>query len=249
VTSFKQFLNEAIPSTRLGAASDKDKMRARLAKTFAVKLPEMEKYFTNATPRNFKTKYNAFVMAFPDEAKKIDSYRPDGVGPGELIAYFVFNDISIGGGQSNIDLFKNGEPFAEVKAGDPAHGGIQDFKLDTEHSKSSKRLLKSLDDFNTEYKKLTDEDLPGWNGASEANATALRHWRKVNLVDFGGDDESVEDIADDWVASVKDAYVKNKNFMLVNRKTLRIHYFGQLGIEMMDLLRTTRGQPKAAVNA
>jgi len=226
-------------------------MRRVLSRTFSAVFSEMEPYFADATPRTFKRVYNSFLAEFPGECEKIDSYKSDGVGPGELIAYFIFNNITIGGGSSPIDLFLDGEPFAEVKAGDGSGDRVQDFKLDTEHSKSSKILLKNLGDFNDEYRRLTGEDLPNWNGAGDAATTALRQWRGVDLAALGSEDDdlnTIDDIEDNWVAAILDAYVRDKYFMLVNRKTLRVNYFGQLGVEMVDLLRTTRGQPKAAVS-
>jgi hypothetical protein len=107
--TFRQFLTETIASAKLNSTSNKDRMRVQLARSFKAVLPEMEPYFVDASTRNFKSAYNSFVEAFPAEARAIDAQRGEGVGPGELIAYFVFNNISIGGGSSSIDLFLDGE--------------------------------------------------------------------------------------------------------------------------------------------
>lgn len=246
--TFSQFLTErAAPDPAVA----KDRLRKKLARRFKDRLPEMERYFAVATPRNFLRKYNAFVEAFPEEAHAIDAQRPDGVGPGETLASFIFDNITVGGKSSSIDLFLDGQPWAEVKAGEAGGGGIQDFKLDTENAQSTKSLLKNLGDFNAEFRRLTGEDLPNWKGAGEAGTGALRDWRKLDLVDLGGRDRNstIDEIEDDWFASVEDSYVRDKLFMLVHRKSLRAFYFGRLAAEMVDLLRTTRSQPKAAVHA
>ena len=39
------------------------------------------------------------------------------LGPGEMLAWFIFDNITLGGKNSSVDLLVDGMPFAEMKAG------------------------------------------------------------------------------------------------------------------------------------
>lgn len=103
-------------------------------------------YFTNATVENFQRIYNTFVSAYPYTASVVNAQRSEGIGSGELIAYFIFNNVTIGGKNAPCDAYTNGMPFAEFKSGrySSASNSMYDFKLGKDSSLSSEQIVKEL---------------------------------------------------------------------------------------------------------
>jgi hypothetical protein len=186
MATFKQFLSEATFTfdTLAIDALSKNTARNQIAKAlgFEKRLPEMVPFFKKATDANFIQAFNAFVEKFPSEAMLIDKNKPDGVGPGEFISYFVFNNVGVGGKNSSIDLFLNGKEWAEAKAGAPIGADIlSNFKITKDSAKAVTQLMDDLKQFNLKYSEITGEDLPGWREASELKAEVLRGWADIDL--------------------------------------------------------------------
>jgi hypothetical protein len=248
--------------------------------------------------------FNEFVTAFPSQSKAINALKSDGVGPGEMLAYFIFDNIGVGGKNASIDLMIDGSPFAEVKGGNASSGSkIDDFKLSKDGDPAVTGLLKDLSKFNDKHAEITGELLPGWDNVSEIPATKLRSWRDIDLEELaknstGGSKtdislilkkngdllrkgetdpimnvktgkstapikklidgstkaavdasiSTIDKIEERWAEAIIKGYAKDKNFALLDSKTLKLVFFGRLKKNMLGILRTTRGQPKVVVN-
>lgn len=184
--TFKQFLAEGNISSSLTDSSKAAKVAGRLEIMDKVKMDPMMRnkvkaYFKPATTTNFKDTFNGFVSAFGKEARAINDLKGDGVGPGELLAYFIFDNITVGGKNASIDLSIDGQAFAEVKGGDFSNGTIKDFKLSSDDDPAVITLLKDLGKFNDKYAEITGDDLPGWETAGVVATTKLRAWREIDL--------------------------------------------------------------------
>lgn len=185
--TFKQFLAEAtlnFDTTDISPAS-KQKGRTQIATAIELSGEELSKvsdYFTKATPSNIMVKYNKFLTDFPVVAKAIDKIKPEGVGPGEFILYFLFDNIGIGGKNAPIDVYMDGKEWAEAKGGDPVGSNtLTNFKITKDSSKAVTQLMSDLEAFNTSYSEITGDDLEGWRGANELTTNTLRKWASINL--------------------------------------------------------------------
>lgn len=156
--------------------------REELADAVSLGLQQLKSYFTAATVDNFQVKFNDFVHTFPVEAKQISNMRPDGVGPGELIAWFVFDNIQLGGRNSPIDLLIDGDGFAEMKGGayDKTYHALKDFKITKDSDLSVDLIRKDLDEFNETYRKITGSYLTGW-APGNILTTTLKAWESIDL--------------------------------------------------------------------
>lgn len=156
--------------------------REELADAVSLPLRKLKPYFKSADPSSFLHDYNNFVFAYPTEAKAISDMRPDGVGPGELVAWFVFDNIQLGGKNSSIDLVIDDVGFAEMKGGsyDKANHALVDFKITKDSDLAVDVIRKDLDEFNTTYTKITGSPLTGWKPGNILTTT-LRSWEKIDL--------------------------------------------------------------------
>ena len=185
--TFREFLTEGALNfdTQDITPEGKKAARQQLAKLggFTAQLPKMQPFFKKATDANMKNHYNNFLAAFPKEAKAIDRLKPDGVGPGELILYFVFDNVGIGGKNAPIDIYLNSKEYAEAKGGDTREGGniLTNFKITKDSAKAVTQLMRDLEDFNAKHSEITGEDLPGWRGANELTPKTLISWADIDL--------------------------------------------------------------------
>lgn len=195
--TFKRYLAEAeinfdTSDISPAAKADGRAIIARIAEFSPATLKKMQPFIGKkaTTPAQIMKEYNSFVGAFPKEARIISVNRNQQVGPGEMVFYFVFNNIGVGGNQS-IDLFLDGKPFAEVKAGDvmTRRGAkcIEKFELSPGNHPSVRAILKGMKQFNEAYKEEHDgEDLPGWKSEDDVNIMPLLKWRDISLSGTGG---------------------------------------------------------------
>jgi hypothetical protein len=307
--TFKQFLFEALKfSTEDISKEGKAKGRYELVQAAGISAETMKKmkpYFKNATASTLEKDYNAFVTAFSKEAKAINDQKPDGVGPGELVVYFVFDNIGIGGKNASIDIYMDGKPFAEAKGGvyRAMDNVVNGFKITKDGDKAVQQLLKDLDAFNEKHHEITGEDLPWWRDAGTAVTTSVRGWRDINLktlakdntggskkpinlilkkdgdllqkgdsepilnvktnkttepivklIDGSGGNIAIDDdintldqIEKRWAEQAYKDYVGGKKFVLLNSKTMKMLFFGELTKDMIGLDYTNRNQPYAAI--
>lgn len=160
----------------------KETGRIELANAAGLSLKAAAPYFTCATHKNFQTQFNHFVMAFPENAKHISDNRPEGVGPGEMIAWFVFNNVTLGGKNSSLDINVNGQPFAEMKGGYHTlkTNTLDGFKITKDGDPAVCQILHDLEKFNTTYRAIKGQNLTGWSeGAIGVESLGL--WKSIDL--------------------------------------------------------------------
>lgn len=277
--------------------------REELADSVNIPVSKFKPFFKKAEITTFKANYNAFVTKHPVEAKQISALRPDGVGPGELVSWFLFDNIQLGGKNSSIDLLVDGQDFAEMKGGsyDVKYHALKDFKITKDSDPAVDLLRCDLQEFNDTYKKITGVDLTGWEPGS-IKTTTLQVWDQINLkkeaklyagpprgditlrVRTNGDvfvgsskrpignvkgqslnpdilkimtsdmeiavnnhTSTLKKIVGRWRQQAFENYLSGKRFALVNTASLKMEYFGELTVNMVDLLRIARNQPSAKI--
>ena len=133
--------------------------------------------------QEFQSKYNEFTEKTPEVAKKLFNVHINGIGPGEILCYYLFTSITVGGKKSTIDLYNNGQPFAECKSGiyNLSRGVITNFKMAKDTCPSVAKLRNDLTTFNNNYKACVGDDLPGWKNDGDLAVTSIDKWKQINL--------------------------------------------------------------------
>ncbi len=190
---FKQFLLEDSENKKENSLSLKNDRRINLCKKYNKNnLSPIDDVVKTCNLSTMKSVVNKFVNKHENFCKTIynivggDNY-PSGIGPGEIICDFIFDDITLGGRNSTTDLLKNKKPFAEVKAGkkiskprDGAPNGcIADFKFGTEGSTAYLKFIEDLKKFINYYHSVFDPDNPKIDKWSELSGTYFEIFKKL----------------------------------------------------------------------
>lgn len=160
----------------------KQEGRKELAAQVGLDLDEVAPFFGDATFANFQVKYNNFVTAFGSQAIELSKLRGDGVGPGEMVAWFVFDNIRLGGKNSPIDLLVGDTPFAEMKGGAYTikTNSLDNFKVTKDSDLAVTQLIKDLDCFNETHQLITGKPLAGYQ-SGKIKLSQLNDWRTIDL--------------------------------------------------------------------
>lgn len=232
----------------------KETGRAAQCNASSLSLKEAARFFTDATPKNFQSHYNKFVSAFPKEAKIISNLRPSGVGPGEMVAWFLYDNITVGGANASCDLSVGGRDFAEMKGGAycKQHHCLQDFKLSKDHDPSVKYVVGALGagpsavtiDLNGKVFDSVGNVLCSYNSPNfQEQVGRIIAANVENAVDISCRDQIVER----WKNMIFSEYVSGKTMAIIHTKDLKMQFFGQLTKDMVGLYRIHRNQPWARV--
>ncbi len=91
---------------------------------------------------------NKFVEEFPIFVKQIFNLVFPGIGSGEVLLYFLCDEVCLSGFKSRIDIYVNEKPFCEVKTLNKLkNGGYNDFRFGTTTSEFDKHLINELINF------------------------------------------------------------------------------------------------------
>lgn len=165
--NFKNFLVEAAKPATPKKLTKADR-RVTLCKKYNKNNQEpINGTIKSANIATFKKQVNKFVDNYPVFAKSlygktIEDHYPKGIGPGEILCDFIFDDINLGGGSESVDLLKGSSPFAEVKAGRyvKAKNVIADFKFGTDGATAYLELIDDIKKFVNYYNDQIDPDNP-----------------------------------------------------------------------------------------
>lgn len=139
---------------------------------------EVDGFFFDPSTSNIKDKINFFVESFPLESKKLLNVSPSGLGPGEILLYFLCDDLVLSGFKSQIDASINGKPFAEVKAVRPSNkpDWYYDFRFGVDASEANHQFLSDVNNFvnHTNNPALLESEL-------EITRTKISELRKISL--------------------------------------------------------------------
>jgi len=229
----------------------KETGRLAQCKASGLSFKEAARYFTEATPKNFQSRYNNFVLSHPREATVISNLRPTGVGPGEMVAWFLFDNVLVGGANASCDLSIEGKDFAELKAGAycKKHHCLQDFKLSKDQDPSVKYIVDAL----TSSKPAVTVDFSGtawsYTGQQIGHFNSPDFQAQVSQILASNAEKPVdkECIVANWKDLIFAEYVQGKTMAMIQTKTLEMRYFGELTKDMVGLYRIHRNQPWARV--
>lgn len=231
----------------------KEPGRIAQCKASGLEYKEAAQFFTSATLQNFQGHYNSFIACFPQQAQVISKLRPMGIGPGEMLAWFLFDNITVGGANARCDLSIDGVDFAEMKAGHYClkRHALEDFKLSRDQDPSVKYIIDAL---SPKPAVTIGFDGIAWDYAgkkigiynSEEFAKQVSEIIAANTartVDIG----CREKIVESWKDLIFTEYLSGKTMAMIQTSDLKMRYFGQLTKEMVGLHRIHRNQPWARV--
>ena len=136
-------------STEFTSVENKADVRIKIIKALGLADWEVQGFFFNPLDvPNLPAKINYFVESFPLESKKLLDLSINGLGPGEILLYFLCDNLSLSGFKSHIDASVNGVPFAEVKAVLSAGPGRYcDFRFGVDASEPNHQFLFDVRNF------------------------------------------------------------------------------------------------------
>ena len=146
----------------------------------AYTIDTLRSFCTKATPESIRPVYTRFVSVCQKEALSISASRASQVGPGEMVFSYLFDNVTVGSNQP-IDLFIDGNPFAEVKACSVTRTTIGDVEISPGDSRATAQLRSGLEQLNTLYTAEQGTSLPGWTGSSEVKGSLIKSWKNVSV--------------------------------------------------------------------
>jgi hypothetical protein len=197
------------------------------------------------TDDNLVTTLTNFIAAYPAFSAKlfdINGHIPglgSGIGKGELLIYFLYDDVTLGGNVSSIDIHVSGIPYLEVKAARRQGQLWADFRLGTDEFTASHELLLKV------VKLLLRFDQKGLLTIPENLGNVPK-----SLLD------QLRVLTPKVMAGVEEAYyhklfngrVGSKRFLFFDTKTRLPVFYGKLDRAMLKLERFSGGETKLLFN-
>lgn len=234
--------------------------------------------------------FNSCISKFKKELITIDSIRTYGIGPGELLFCFLFDNIGFDSSNS-VDLTLNGEPWVEMKFGSYSNNYLTDFKITPDNAIENFELLTNISELNRNFFSITNEPLPDFNTLGEISGVKINNWRKICFFNLDsillslhtktGDlklhksneyvgnifnkltilqqkcqqslfsemdyVQNFNQIEEKWINNIYESYIKNKKFIILDKK-MKIRHYGFLLKSQLSLHRITRSQPKIKIS-
>ena len=160
------------------SVENKAEIRRKIISALGLEYWEVEGFFFDPSISNIQSKINLFVESFPLESKKILNLSFTGFGPGEILLYFLCDNLYLSGFKSQIDAHVNGKPLAEIKAVRPSNKQhwYYDFRFGAEASGSNYQFLAEVRNFvnHTNNPALLENEL-------EITRTKISELRRITL--------------------------------------------------------------------
>ena len=166
-------------STDFASVENKADVRTKIINALGLEYWEVEGFFFDPlNVPNIITKINYFVESFPTESKKLLNMSISGLGPGEILLYFLCENLTLSGYKSQIDASINGAQFAEVKAvlSSNKPNWYYDFRFGVQASEPNHQFLLDVKNFvnHTNNPALLENEL-------EITRTKVTELRKISL--------------------------------------------------------------------
>lgn len=187
-----------------------------------------------------------FIAAHPTFARRLFDVHGRvadlgcGIGRGEVLIYFLYDEVTLGGTTSSIDIHLSGVPFFEVKAAWNRGNGIwADFRLGTDEFTASHRLVYQVVELMLRQETKGNIIVPEHFG--NIPKTVLDRLRKLAP-------KAIKQAEDDYFKKLFSGRVGSKKFLFFDTKTALPVYYGKLEREMLYLERFSAGQTKLLFN-
>jgi len=141
-----KFLN----SFDFSSIENKDRIRRIIIDELGID-EEIRDYYFDPLVNNVQNRLNEFRTKFPEPYLSLFQLTKTGLGVGEILLYFLCDNLTLSGFSSQVDLCIDGKPFAEVKSVIPLNqeGLYGDIRFGAWSSIANLEFLREIKDFVT----------------------------------------------------------------------------------------------------
>ena len=171
-----------------------------------------------------------------------------------MVAWFLFDNVTVGGANASCDLAIRGKDFAEIKAGRycKREHSLDDFKLSRDQDPSVTYIVNALSTDQPAATISYDGTVRDASGTSLGLYNSSTFKKQVDEIIAEKLRSSVDSlyrnqIIETWKTMIFPEYIKGKTMALIQTSDLRMRFFGELTREMVGLYRIHRNQPWARV--
>ena len=201
-------------------------------------LPKLEDSDLVATVTNFIASYPSFSKRLFDISGQVDGFG-HGIGRGELLVYFIYDDVTLGASTSSIDVHVSGIPYVEVKCARKRQEVWTDFRLGTDEWTASHHLLGHIVSqvirLDAKDKLIAPENL------GNIPKSMLDEIRRLSP-------KSIKAAEEAYYERLFNGRIGNKSFLFFDSDTRLPIYYGKLSGSQLALERFSAGQAKLLFN-
>lgn len=187
------------------------------------------------TITNFIADYPAFSKRLFNIHGAVEGFG-HGIGKGELLIYFIYDDVTLGASTSSIDVHVNGIPYVEVKVAHRRPNNVWvDFRLGTDEWTASHHLLgtvvREVLRLDQKSKVIAPENL------GNIPKSLLDEVRRLSPKVMARAEE-------EYYAKLFSGRIGTKRFLFFDSLTRLPIYYGKLSRPQLSLERFSAGQAK-----
>lgn len=200
--------------------------------------PRLEEHDLVASVTNFIASFPTFSKKLFNIHGQVDGFG-HGIGKGELLIYFIYDDVTLGASTSSIDVHVSGIPYVEIKCARKRQDAWTDFRLGTDEWTASHHLLghivKQIIRLDAKDKLIAPENL------GNIPKSMLDEIRRLNP-------KSMKVVEEAYYERLFSGRVGSKRFFFFDSDTMLPIYYGKLAREQLALERFSAGQAKLLFN-
>lgn len=186
-----------------------------------------------------------FIAAFPAFSRKLFTMHGtiddlgSGIGRGEVLIYFIFDDVTLGGTTSSIDIHVTGIPYLEVKAVNRSGQNWVDLRLGTDEFMASHHLLYRVVQLLLKHERKGSITVPEHFG--NIPKSTLDKLRSLSA-------KAMKTAEEDYFNRLFNGKVGTKRYIFFDIETMLPIYIGRLERVQLQLDRFSMGQTKLLFN-
>jgi hypothetical protein len=190
------------------------------------------------TVLNFTAAYPSFSRALFERTGLVKPLGT-GIGRGEALLYFIYDNVSLGGTTSNIDIYVSGVPYIEVKAVNRRGQLWVDLRLGTDEFTASLQLLHGILELMLRQEQKGKLQVPEHYG--NIPKSMLDKLKKQCPTPMAR-------LEAEYFARLFNGRAGRKLYLLFDIETMLPIYFGKLEQDQLQLERFSMGQTKLLFN-
>lgn len=186
-----------------------------------------------------------FSARFPKLSEKLfdHSGHVQGIGTalgkGELLLYFIYDNVTLGGNSSSIDIHMNGVPYFEVKVAKKSVDSWVDFRLGADEFVAGHQLLGRVVELALKQEAKGKFVMP--ENFSNFPKSKLEELRLLNP-------KAMKIIEELYFERLFTGRVGSKSFLFFDIVTRLPFFYGKLSRSIVELERLSQGQSRLMFN-
>ncbi len=182
-----------------------------------------------------------FSAKFPSLSAKLFDYSGHvagigtALGKGELLLYFIYDNVTLGGNSSSIDVHMNGVPYFEVKVAKQIAGSWVNFRLGTDEFVAGHHLLGRVVEIALRQEVKGKFIMPeNFSNFSKSKLEELRVLSPKAM-------KAAEEL---YFERLFAGRVGSKSFLFFDTATRMPFFYGKLSRSVVELERLSQGQSR-----